>query len=465
MSSSNSSSENSLIIKLIDDLIKLIVEIQEKSKKPTGVEGGDTVATQAKPDSDKATPGDKSTLKEKGLATASKKEGGGAEAFYKWRCFRKKHKTSTIDVPKKEEAPPPSDDQIQRLHTNLVQMKAAMERLNSFEKAFRPKVEDHGKQITELLGTLEKYLSPPQLGGSSKDIDVGDNVEGIQESLGKINMEMRKLKLRIPSSSSKLGLEAMKKRSDETSGSAALIGGELDKLLSLDASGSFNQTSVFEEIKDIYEGLEDKAKKCLLCFSLFTENEELKKRMLTYWWEGEGFLRADDGDGKKEIEDAAGEILERFEAKGLIEPVFKKRQSTAKAYRMQPVVRSAIIKFADEERVFGCDASGNLAVKLSSETTKQRKATNSSNQPSQSPSSSSNEEQVKPYREDKLETIFNVNESFPDLGLKSLAGRLQGENLNIEDRLLKMKALKVLYLGTWRASGNQIDESNHFYSS
>ncbi|XP_024026903.1 disease resistance RPP13-like protein 4 [Morus notabilis] len=488
MISSNSSSEKSLI-KLIDELIE---EIQKKSRKSTGVKGGDTVATHAERDGDKAAPGNKSTLKEEGAAPAEsiastntggdkvgtdkpggdtgKNEGGGAEAigsvpststsgkaFCKWLAFLKKRKTSTTDGQKKEEEPtkstdapppPPCDDQIQRLHTNLVQMKAAMERLNSFEKAFRPKVEDHGKQITVLLGTLEKYLSPPQLGGSSKDIDVGDNVKGIQESLDKINKEMRKLKLRIPSSSSKLGLEAMKKRSDETSGSAALIGGELDKLLSLDASGSFNQTCVFEEIKDIYEGLEDKAKKCLLCFSLFTENEELKKRMLTYWWEGEGFLRADDGDGKKAIEDAAGEILERFEAKGLIEPVFKKRQSTAKAYRMQPVVRSAIIKFADEERVFSCDASGNLAVKLSSETTKQGKATNSSNQPSQSPSSSSNKEQEKSYLEDKLETIFNVNESFPDLGLKWL---------------LKMKALKVLYLGTWRASAKhhiEVDSSD-----
>lgn len=346
--------------------------------------------------------------------------------------------------------------QIDKLQNNLGQIKAAV---NTFENEYRSTVENNTKIIDQLLENM-KTIVP------SDDTQEESRRRGlVNKKFRDINAEMTNLKHLIPSSSSskKLGPGAaathqdkLQKRSDV--GTSTEV--ELDKLLSgLQGSKSFLDSSLYEEIRDYHKDLNNKEKKCLLSFALFSENEELKKRMLTYWWAGEGFLTVDKDAGKEmSIEEDAGNILKQFVYKGLIEPVYKKRRSTARAYRMEPVVRSAIVKVANEAGEFTYDPEGNLAMKFTggNKAAIQAKSPDQSNQKASSTSlSSSSRDKKKEWDQvKKLETIFNMKEAFPDLQLKSLA-KAKDKSLRTEEWLLKMKALKVLYLGNWRASGNR----------
>ncbi|GMN31077.1 hypothetical protein TIFTF001_003098 [Ficus carica] len=349
--------------------------------------------------------------------------------------------------------------QIDKLKNNLGQINAAVK---TFEKEYHSTVENNTKIIYQLLENI-KTIVP------SGDTQEESRRRGlVNKKLRDINEEMTNLKHLIPSSSSskKLGPRAAATHQDKSQkrsdvGTSTDV--ELDKLLSgLHGSKSFLDSSLYEEIRDYHKDLRDnKEKKCLLSFALFSENEELKKRMLTYWWAGEGFLTVDNvAENDMNIETAAGDILNRFVDKGLIIPVYKRR-STVRAYRMEPVVRSAIVKVADEAGEFTYDPEGNLAMKFSGgiKAAIQEKSPDQSNQkasssslPSSSPDRKKEWDRVKEWDLKKLETIFNMKEAFPDLQLKSLA-KAKDKSLRTEEWLLKMKALKVLYLGNWRASG------------
>ncbi|PON43138.1 LRR domain containing protein [Parasponia andersonii] len=402
-------------------------------------------------------------------------------------------------------------DQIDKLVSNLDQIKTSLKELKHYEEDFQKKIQAHSERINDLLETIQKVLPSQEVDTSVTDSTVGN-------MLWEINKEMRKLKHRIPSSSKIRGSAADHHdefRKTEGSGTETAV----DGLLSLFVSKSFSRSFFRCEIEETYNGLKAEEKECLLCFAVFSENEELKKRMLTYWWEGEGFLGAELADRRnKTIEDAAGEILNTFVAKGLIEPAYKKRRrQVAKSYKMQPVVRSVIVQLAASAKFFSIDDGGNLNLEAKSLQCKRTCLVKSDKKPGASPTplamaekdpSSSNSKRLenantatsksdkKPMsptppvdlkrreitnaatssknlpppqspQESYLETIFNVNEPFPDLRLKWLArdkGIGKEKGLDAEEWLSKMKALKVLYLGTWRASGKHHIEvdSNEF---
>ncbi|PON33622.1 LRR domain containing protein [Trema orientale] len=376
-------------------------------------------------------------------------------------------------------------DQIDKLVSNLDQIETSLKELKHYEEDFQKKIQAHSERINDLLETIQKVLPSQEVDTIVTDSTVGNK-------LWEINKEMRKLKHRIPSSSKIPGSAADhhdESRKTEGSGTETAV----DGLLSLFVSKGFSRSFFRGEIEETYKGLEDEEKDCLLCFAVFSENEELKKRMLTYWWEGEGFLRAD-----MTIEEAAGKILDTFVAKGLIEPAYKKkRRQIAKSYKMQPVVRSVILQLAASAKFFSIDDGGNLNLEAKSPQCKRTCLVKSDKKPAASPTppavaekdpSSSNSKRLenanaatstsdkRPMsptppadskrgeitnaatspQESYLETIFNVNEPFPDLRLKWLArdkGIEKEKGLDAEEWLSKMKALKVLYLGTWRASG------------
>ncbi|KAF4374750.1 hypothetical protein F8388_020271 [Cannabis sativa] len=426
------------------------------------------------------------------------------------------------------------DEQIKKMEINLEQMANYLSNLENYEKDFKKKIEDHQNRIELLFKNIKEMKDE-----SSKDNNDDENKYkySIGNKLWDINKEITKLKHRIPSSfqnTTDHEDESQKKTEETTTGPNTQIA--VDELLSLYTSKSFTQSSLHEEIERIYNGddLEENEKKCLLCFAVFTENEELTKRMLTYWWAGEGYIQ-DDPNKMIFIEEAAGKILAKFTEKHLIEPVFRKRWSIAKSYKMQPIIRSVIVQLAAKENFFAYDDDRNLKARspncqriclvkqiiIDDQKDEKDAAAASKPQPDQPPTNPKDEKdddkdmsaanvqpqqpprpkdekddeknipaasnssnanarpqqppKPKDEKDDKkdaknenyskewetnLETIFNVDEPFPDLRLEWLAkGRDKKcptedeKRVQVEEWLSKMKALKVLYLGTWRASG------------
>ncbi|KAL4632005.1 hypothetical protein ACB092_04G021000 [Castanea dentata] len=150
--------------------------------------------------------------------------------------------------------------------------------------------------------------------------------------------------------------------------------------------------------EEAFEELNTKLKHCLLCFAVVPENEVVKRRLLIDWWVGERLVDS------PATEDVADEIIIELMAKGFIEPVKQRRKLVA-------------------DRLFLLKAEDGSSDQILS--------------------SSRN------FDPEKLQTLFNFNEPFPDWRLESL---LKENKDNIVDWFSKMKNVNVLYLGRWQSS-------------
>ncbi|XP_028086471.1 disease resistance RPP13-like protein 4 [Camellia sinensis] len=103
----------------------------------------------------------------------------------------------------------------------------------------------------------------------------------------------------------------------------------------------------FRQIKVSFDALSVKQKICLACFSLFPEMVTIKKRLMIYWWIGEGLVSPTFSTSTdKEIalvktaEEFGNEFLDDFTTKSFIEPIYKNRGLAVDSYRMHPFVHS-----------------------------------------------------------------------------------------------------------------------------
>ena len=164
------------------------------------------------------------------------------------------------------------------------------------------------------------------------------------------------------------------------------------------------------------------------------ENEVVKRRLLIDWWVGDRLV---DSPATEEVAD---EILMELMAKGFIEPVKQRPKLIADRFKMQPRVRCVVIMLAQDAGLFDYDFNGNPTANSSlCSRLVLLKA-----EGEQILSSSCN------FDPEKLQTLFNFNEPFPDWRLESL---LKVNNDNIVDWFSKMKNVNVLYLGRWQSSG------------
>lgn len=152
----------------------------------------------------------------------------------------------------------------------------------------------------------------------------------------------------------------------------------------------------------------------------------IKKRVMSYWWAGEGLLDAALNEQKA----TAGDVLKELASKGFIRPINKKRRLGAKSYKMLPIVRLMVIKLAKEANFFDFDSNGcptaNFSESLRACLVKSEQG------------SLQNTLKNKPEIDfERLHTLFNVNEKFLDL--KS-------------DWFMKMRNVSVLSLGRWEGS-------------
>ncbi|MBA0689509.1 hypothetical protein Goari_007235 [Gossypium aridum] len=247
--------------------------------------------------------------------------------------------------------------------------------------------------------------------------------------------------------------------------------GEAGDLPHLYGEHIFENSYYFKEFEEKYEGLDVRQKLCLLCFSIFPENAEIKKRFLRFWWVGEKLIAL---NGKDEMGDL-NDTLTTFVEKRLIEPVLKKNRLQPRSYKVTPIVRSCLIHFAKKEGFFDYDQDGKPIMDFSSCNkacmVKSERATaswfadylkgNDKDGNSEKPKEQQqHQEQGKlsadlvklqmlfnfPDREklmsashqiDKLQTLFNLSKQFPDLPTEWFS---------------KMTGIQVLYLGRWEAT-------------
>ncbi|KAI4342943.1 hypothetical protein MLD38_027504 [Melastoma candidum] len=177
--------------------------------------------------------------------------------------------------------------------------------------------------------------------------------------------------------------------------------------------------SFLEDYQCSYESLSGEAKSCLLCFSVFAENTVVRKRLLAYWWIGEGFV-----DPKNPGDKTVDGILRELMGKGFVEPLVRKRRIVG--FMLNPLVRFAVIKIAEEKGFLCFDEMGVPTGKISPSsqvclTTKELE------EPSRLKLVGDKTTKV-----EQLQTMFNVNDPFPDFKAKWFS---------------KLRNLLVLHLG------------------
>ncbi|XP_050283923.1 disease resistance RPP13-like protein 4 [Quercus robur] len=215
--------------------------------------------------------------------------------------------------------------------------------------------------------------------------------------------------------------------------------GEVDELHGLHVSHKFLSTSVFTEFQEVFKDLDTRLKLCLLSFAVLPANTVVKRRLLINWWVGECLVDP-PVTGEKTAENISDEILTELEVKGFIEPVKERHKLIADRFKMQHLVHCVVIMLAQEAQLLHYDSNGNPTIKsLRCNRACLVKAENGTLK-----------QELAPKLDlEKLHTIFNVNESFPDLRFEWSA---KMKNDNIVDWFSKMKNINVLYLGRWKSS-------------
>ena len=277
--------------------------------------------------------------------------------------------------------------------------------------------------VNDIINKLEQTTS-----GSFTTKQVRAMLSALENHVMKLRFHIPSLPSDMASTSSDVRRYTWKKQSNSVVD---------EKLPILHMNHKFLRSSVFTELQEAFEELNTKLKHCLLCFAVVPENEIVKRRLLIDWWVGERLV---DSPATEEVAD---EILMELMAKGFIEPVKQRHKLVADRFKMQPRVRCVVIMLAQDAGLFDYDFNGNPTANSSlCSRLFLLKAEDGSLE--QILSSSRN------FDPEKLQTLFNFNEPFPDWRLESL---LKVNNDNIVDWFSKMKNVNVLYLGRWQSSG------------
>ena len=396
----------------------------------------------------------------------------------------KDEKTKQEEKKKQEE-----EDHDQRWRKSQKHLDQITQNVKELEN-FAGEENENCKELRTYVNELQNILDTEKKHGHSK----------AQCKLPEINKEIVKFKQHFSSAgklSKKLSLSPHLQRSSRSNGQS-----QVQESVNIHESASFRGSSFYEEIQEILNGLEGEKKFLLSCFTVFPENAVVKRRILVYWGVGEEILNP-TSDTPEKIVDG---ILEEFQEKGLIEPDIKKRKQQVKSYKMHPLVRSAIVamlsqKVASQESVpqrvgnypnieykgsvrsqeagsqraghfidydskgnvlpqrdwtAGLDSKGNKVAPRSKRLCLQKVV-------EEERKLSTQKETVTDSDLEKLVTLFNVNEPFPDLELAWLAKMKdkdvgQMKEPSAVDWLSKMKNAKVVCLGSWPGSAKSHTE-------
>ncbi|XP_030945745.1 uncharacterized protein LOC115970223 [Quercus lobata] len=399
----------------------------------------------------------------------------------------------------------------ERKHSQHAKLKKKLEQIEKYiGELVSFKGSDGHEDMKNHLVRLKDIVEKSEKGIDNMDASSIAKTPAIK--LPEVNKEIMELMKHLSSPetvSKKVSLSAHLQSSSSSNGRSAV-----HELANVHKNESFSKVSFYSEIRDIFCKLDEKKKFILSCFTVFPENAVVKRRTLLYWVVGEGFLVSSSTENEnmsgkiggkfryvfqeKSLLNASGTeeeeempekivdgILKDFEEKGLIEPAIKKRKQPqhVKSYRMDPLVRSAVIKLSQDEKFFDYDSKGNVlpqrdwtsGLQSTANVLPQRDSTSEENvsfqrsqrlclqnivEQDEKKRSTEMEKQAKQVLEKDLEnviTLFNVNEPFPDLELAWLTkmkdNPTQTKEPSALDWLSKMKNARVVCLGGWPGSG------------
>ncbi|GMJ05999.1 hypothetical protein HRI_004269100 [Hibiscus trionum] len=330
--------------------------------------------------------------------------------------------------------------------------------LRSFKK-----LEEFQKDLSDPLKTLEDNVNDIVTDLNKKELP-----KQVQHNLRVLRNNIIRVKILIPPQRQAASLNSEGNRGLQTT----VATGDTGDLPHLYGEDLFEQSYYFKEIEEKYESFNDdkRLKLCLLCFAIFPENAEIKKRFLRYWWVGENLVPPQEGKDEKEI---VNETLNVYVEKGLIQPVLKKNRLEPRSYKMDPIVRSCLIRFAEKNRFFDINTEGKPTMNFStcykacmvrsdgapvpwfSDYLKGKAAeqqgqgkTGEQQGPEKLPAdlvklqmlfNFPDKDTLKKASQefDKLQTLFNLSKQFPGLP---------------KEWFSKMSSLKVLYMGKWETT-------------
>ncbi|ONH95569.1 hypothetical protein PRUPE_7G078100 [Prunus persica] len=317
--------------------------------------------------------------------------------------------------------------QIEKLRRDLVYIRQAFTGLKNFEESASALF----KILLQPLHSLHQLLDQPT------QFHIHDSREKQFQSKLRVHSEIIiKLKLLIPSQH-----QMVLNKANPLSLTGVVFDPNkvLDQLSDLHFSKVFGESPTFKDFRVVYNSLCVTTKLCLLCFAVFPANEVIKKGLLVHWWIGEGFLNP-PVDGKETVVEIADGVFEELTKKGCIEPLYKKRRSVVRSFKMHPLIRSAVIVIAKDVRFFDFDSKGNPTANFS--WSHWACLMNGS-----SHLTLANRPDLDP---EKLQTIFSVNEAYPDFS---------------EVDWSRLRNVKVLYLGRWHSRANhhiEVDDVEFF---
>ncbi|KAI9160911.1 hypothetical protein LWI28_012711 [Acer negundo] len=115
-------------------------------------------------------------------------------------------------------------------------------------------------------------------------------------------------------------------------------------------------SSVTASLQLSYDELPSRLKQCLLCFSIYPEDSEIRAQQLIHWWVGEGFIQ--DKDTKTATEQGF-EYLSELVSRCLVDVVHR-RGYDGRVYscKMHDLVRDMTIKVSEDEAFCSFDGKG-----------------------------------------------------------------------------------------------------------
>ncbi|KAF7845318.1 disease resistance RPP13-like protein 4 [Senna tora] len=245
-------------------------------------------------------------------------------------------------------------------------------------------------------------------------------IKRIEDSLFKSKIETE-LRINDSSQGSNKSLQKLKHKQKQKQKRVELP--ETEKIIMAEAA----ENPTVKKLRVSYERLEKlEWKLCLLFLAIFSENAVLKKRLLIYWWIGEGLITKEE-EGEEIFEELLKlELIIPYQYidPRIIFPLPKKFPIVSKC-QIHPSVRYMLITLARESGLFDFDNLGEPHFNTNTSPRacvfhghKDLPSTNKSN-----------------IINDKLRTIFNVNESYLSIN---------------PEWLIKLKSLVVLQLGRWQ---------------
>ncbi|KAM7524562.1 hypothetical protein LguiA_014464 [Lonicera macranthoides] len=306
----------------------------------------------------------------------------------------------------------------------IVYIKNTSQKLNEYTTQVDNKVQNASMKLESFRPAFEIPIK------SSVEEDPAQAEENIEADLRKLKNSVRKLKLPTAASKFNIDYKALNKDlnlrfNDSTQGKLSFATSDIKEIIkvpNLYTNPLFEHSSAFQDLMARFQELPCiELKLCLLCFSVFPEGAIIKKRLMIYWWIGEGFVKE---EGEKSAEEKGCEYFNKLIAEGFMEPVNEKRLQKVEvgSCKMDPLTRFGVIKLADRAKMFDFDANGNPKEDFSSSFRACLSGKGLVNIPNL----------------DKLYMLFNVNENFLEFK---------------QGWFSRMRNVNVVYLGRWKASG------------